>query len=130
MNRGDLPAPERRGPMTPGEYDALARAYADAQREMVRLREQAGDDPEMNKMVEQVIRDMQSLDPRKFPGNPALLERLRVGLLPNLQYLELQLRRKLDDGSGAGARSGAADKVPAGYTDQVAEYFRKLSRGH
>jgi hypothetical protein len=27
-------------------------------------------------------------------------------------------------------RSGATDKVPAGFTDAVAEYFRKLSKGH
>ena len=27
-------------------------------------------------------------------------------------------------------RSGGADRVAPGYTDAVAEYFRKLSKGH
>ena len=38
----------------------------------------AGESPEMQKEIEQMIRDMQRLDPGKFTGNPELVERIRA----------------------------------------------------
>jgi hypothetical protein len=72
---------------------------------------------------------MQAIDPKKFAGNPEMVERLRQSLLPNLERLELQLRRRLEETPGGAVRSALPDQIPAGYADKVAEYFRKLSRG-
>jgi hypothetical protein len=103
-------------------------AYREAVRDLGRLREALGENPEMMGDMQQLIREMQRLDPRQFPGNPQLLERMRTNVLPGLEQLALQLRRKLDDQQGVAARAGAPEPAPPGYADSVAEYFRKLSR--
>jgi len=54
---------------------------------------------------------------------------MRAQLLPVLEQLELKLRRDLEDKQGEGqARSATPDRVPSGYAEQVADYFRRLSR--
>ena len=41
----------------------------------------------------------------------------------------MELRRKVDEANGGGiVRSPGSEKVPHGYADKVAEYFRKLSK--
>jgi hypothetical protein len=72
---------------------------------------------------------MQRIDPKKFAGNPELVEQLRSQVLAGLEQLELQLRRQLDTQQAGSARTGTPQRVPAGYADAVAEYFRKLSKG-
>jgi hypothetical protein len=72
---------------------------------------------------------MQRIDPSRFPGNPGLLEQLRSQILPNMEQLEIQLRRKLEEKQGGQVRTAAGDQIPSGYADAVAEYFRKLSKG-
>jgi len=71
---------------------------------------------------------MQQLDPKRFPGNPALLEKIHGQVLPALEQLELQLRRQVDGGQSDQVLTGASEKVPTGYADAVAEYFRRLSK--
>jgi hypothetical protein len=48
-------------------------------------------------------------------------------LLSELDVLELQLRHKLDQTQGGTIRNADPAKIPAGYQDSVAEYYRKLS---
>ena len=50
-------------------------------------------------------------------------------LVSNLDSLELQLRRQLDEKQGGTIRNTDPAKIPAGYRDAVAEYYRKLSGG-
>ena len=40
-------------------------------RELNQLRQMVGDDPEAAKEVADLTRQMQRLDPNRFPGNPA-----------------------------------------------------------
>jgi hypothetical protein len=72
---------------------------------------------------------MRNLDPSRFPGNPALVEQMHQQLVSNVDALELQLRRQLDENRGGTIRNADPTKVPAGYRDSVAEYYRKLSGG-
>jgi hypothetical protein len=51
-------------------------------------------------------------------------------LVSGVDALELQLRRQLDESHGGTIRNADPAKVPAGYRDSVAEYYRKLSGGH
>jgi hypothetical protein len=52
-------------------------------------------------------------------------------LTSGLDALELQLRRQLDEKQGGTIRNADPSKVPAGYQESVAEYYRKLSSaGH
>ena len=50
-------------------------------------------------------------------------------LVSGVDALELQLRRQLDEGRSGAIRNTDPNKVPAGYKDSVAEYYRKLSGG-
>jgi len=83
-------------------------------------------DPEIARQVKQLEAEMQRLDPRRFPGNPALLEQLHGQVLSEVDNLELQLRRK-SDGQQSQIRAAAPMNVPPGYQDAVADYFRRLS---
>ena len=82
----------------------------------------------MARQIEETLREVQRWDPSKHPGNEALIwSRSARQILPNIEQLELQLRRKLEGKDGQ-VRSSAAERVPQGYGDAVAEYFRKLSK--
>jgi hypothetical protein len=85
------------------------------------------DSPEARQELQSLIEEMRRLDPSRFPGNPALVEQMRQQLLSGVDALELQLRRQLDEGRGGTIRNADPTKVPAGYQDSVAEYYRKLS---
>jgi hypothetical protein len=90
------------------------------------LRQQLQDDPEAARQVDALIQEMQKLDPRRFPGNPALVEQLHTQVLNDVDKLELQLRREASDKAGQ-IRSTDSAPVPSGYQDAVADYFRRLS---
>ena len=107
---------------------------ADTQREIKQgldllngVRSVAQDSPEARQQLRTLIDQMRSLDPSRFPGNPALVEQMRQQLTSGVDALELQLRRQLDDKRGGTIRNADPAKVPAGYQDSVAEYYRKLS---
>ena len=121
MNRGDRPLQSMAG--------GASRAWREGMQSLNELRSAAGDSPETQREIDAMIREMQKLDPNKFPGNPALLEQIRTQFLPSLEQLELKLRRELEGQQTGNVRSGIQERIPAGYADQVADYFRRLSRG-
>ena len=109
---------------------------ADAQRQidqglnlLNQVRAVVQDSPEARQQLQALIDQMRNLDPRRFPGNPALVEQMHQQLVSNVDALELQLRRQLDESRGGTIRNTDAAKVPAGYQESVAEYYRKLSGG-
>jgi hypothetical protein len=85
------------------------------------------DSPEARQQLQSLIEEMRNLDGRRFPGNPALVEQMRQQLIGNVDALELQLRRQLDEKQGGTIRNTDPTKIPPGYQDSVAEYYRKLS---
>jgi len=70
---------------------------------------------------------MRNLDPSRFPGNPALVEQMHQQLVSSVDALELQLRQQLNESRGGTIRNADPAKIPAGYRDSVADYYRKLS---
>ncbi len=104
------------------------RAYDDSMRELNQLRQAVRDNPDIEKQVQELIREMERLDPSRFPGNPALVEQLHSQALADVDKLELQLRRQLDDKESGQVRSGESSSVPQGYEEPVAEYYRRLSK--
>ena len=84
-------------------------------------------DAEAQSQIRQLITDMQHLDVRRFPGNPTMVEHIRQQLLSDVDTLELQLRRNLDDQQPGQIHSADPLAVPRGYEDAVADYFRRLS---
>ncbi len=120
--RGGPPVQPDNSPIPP------QRAYDDSMRDLNQLRQAVQEDPEMARQVQELIRQMQRLDPSRFPGNPALVEQLHTQVLADVDKLELQLRRQLDDKQSGQVRSGDTRTVPAGYEDSVADYYRRLSK--
>src|SRR5712692_5148201 len=120
--RGGPPVQPDNSPIPP------QRAYDDSMRDLNQLRQAVQEDPEMARQVQELIRQMQRLDPSRFPGNPALVEQLHTQVHADVDKLELQLRRQLDDKQSGQVRSGDTRTVPAGYEDSVADYYRRLSK--
>jgi hypothetical protein len=94
------------------------------------VRASVQDSPEARHQLQTLIDEMRSLDPSRFPGNPALVEQMHQQLLSGLDALELQLRRQLEETRGGTIRNADPTKIPAGYQGSVAEYYRKLSAGN
>ena len=102
--------------------------YRQGMSDLSRLRQSVGEDPELRRQVDELIRSMQKLDPKRFPGNPAMVDELYARVLTAADKLELQLRRDPDGGRTADVRSEDPLTVPAGYQAAVADYFRRLSK--
>jgi hypothetical protein len=109
---------------------------ADTQREIAQgldllnqVRPAVQESPEARQQLQALIDQMRNLDPKRFTGNPALVEQMHQQLLSGVDALELQLRHQLEESRGGTIRNTDPTKVPAGYQDSVAEYYRKLSVG-
>jgi len=109
---------------------------ADTQREidqglnlLNQVRAAVQDNPEARQALQSLIEQMRNLDPSRFPGNPGLVEQMHQQLVSGVDALELQLRRQLDENRGGTIRNTDPARVPAGYQDSVAEYYRRLSGG-
>jgi hypothetical protein len=87
------------------------------------------DNPEARQQLQSLIDQMRNLDPSRFPGNAALVEQMHQQLVSGVDALELKLRRQLEESHGGTIRNTDPTKVPPGYQDSVAEYYRKLSGG-
>ena len=85
---------------------------------------------EARQQLQTLIEEMRRLDPSRFPGNPALVEQMRQQLVSGVDALELQLRRQIEENHGSTIRNTDPARVPPGYQESVAEYYRKLSSGH
>lgn len=109
-------------PMDPG------RAIQEATRVLNEMRQQYKDNPDIAREITDLEREISRLTVGDI-ASQELQNRINREVLPNLEGLELRLRRQLEEQGSGQVRSGATDKVPPGYTDAVAEYFRKLSKG-
>jgi hypothetical protein len=109
---------------------------ADTQREidqglnlLNQVRAVVQDNPQAERELQSLIEQMRTLDPSRFPGNPSLVEQMHQQLVSDVDALELQLRRSLEENHGGTIRSADPAKVPPGYRDSVADYYRRLSTG-
>lgn len=127
LNDGTLQGPEGgRGAI---DRRGLEQAYSETVRQLEQLRASGGASDETRSELDALLARMRSLDPKRFPGNPELVEALRRGILPELERLELQLRRQAGQGSQEIRNAGPAP-VPPGYEKAVADYYRRLSKGN
>jgi hypothetical protein len=106
----------------------IERAYQEALRDLNDLRQTVRGEPGPLADIQDLLRELGRLDPRRFPGNPAMIEQLHTQVLSGVDKLELQIRREMDDKQSGQVRTGDALRVPDGYQDSVAEYFRRLSK--
>ena len=104
------------------------RTFQQGLAELNQLHHLAQNDPAALKEVQELAREMQRLDPRRFPGNPAMVEQLHTEVLSGVDKLELQLRHDANDQPGQ-VRTTKDSAVPPGYEEAVADYYRRLSKG-
>jgi hypothetical protein len=124
-NRYGQPGQRPAAPATSGYSSDTGETYQQGMRELSRLRQMTQRDPQAAQEVADLARQMQQLNPSRFPGNPAMVEQMHREVLSSVDRLELQLQH---DGASTGARTGKPYAVPAGYQDSVAEYYRRLSK--
>src|SRR5439155_23183932 len=102
--------------------------WRDTLQTLSQLEQQLRSDPGTARDIQGMLRELRQSDP--FPyGNDAMLSERIQAALAGIQQVEMELRRKVDDSTGGGTvRSPGGEKVPQGYEDKVADYFRKLSK--
>ena len=110
----------------PADPNEMAR---NAARDLNDMRQLFKDNPDVQKQITDVEHELQKLTIGEI-ATPELQQRLNREILPNLEALEVKLRRQVEEQGGGQVKSGATDKVPPGFSDAVAEYFRKLSKGN
>ena len=91
------------------------------------IRQANRDNPEIARDAAALEKELQNLAVGN-PSGPELEQRLSRTVLPQLESLEVQLRHELDEANGGQVRNPTADRTPAGFANDVAEYFRRLSR--
>ena len=100
-------------------------AYRESLRDMNQLRDFMRTHPEF---ANDMLQLMHALNPA-YTNDGELSQRIGREVLPQMERLELQLRRKLDEQNADQVRSAGSERVPPGYAEAIAEYFRKLSKG-
>jgi len=107
------------------------RSYEDAVRDVNRLQNAVRDNPDMLRQLRDIGNILPALDPNRYPGGMGRdLERLFVQAMTNIEQVEVQLRRKVEEQNGGAIRSATPQPPPPGYADAVADYFRRLSKDH
>jgi hypothetical protein len=125
-NNAELPHPA--APDTtpiPGDAEEVIRQGL---HDLDQLKRSVGDDPAARREVDELVRSMQNLDPRRFPGNPAMIQEMYARVLASADRLELQLHHQPDTARLEEVRSDSPPPVPVGYEAAVGEYFRRLSK--
>jgi hypothetical protein len=103
-------------------------AYRNAMQSLQQLQQQYRNDPNASRDINNMIRDFRQSDPFHYSNEGLLSDRIQAALA-NIEQVEMELRRKVGQDVGDGSiRSPGSEPVPQGYSDAVAEYFRKLSK--
>lgn len=114
------------GPVQPyNGWVPLDQGYRESQRDLNSLRDFMRNNPDF---ATDYLNLMHALNPA-YQNDAELEGRISREVLPNIERLELELRRKLDEKSGDQVRSAGTETIPQGYSDAVADYYRKLSKG-
>jgi len=130
MNTGERQIPDTGLRPGPEAFRQWERIYREQLQELQALSRISREYPGIAEDVRELIEAMKRLDPRRFPGNPQLVDQLRTQLLPALEQVELRLRRELGSAGTGQVHSGSTEPPPPGYAEAVAEYFRRLSQAN
>jgi hypothetical protein len=103
----------------------LEQAYRESLRDLNQIRDFIRQNPDVAGDYSNLMR---ALNPQFASNDAELSQRLSHEVLPEMERFELELRRKLDDQNADQVRSAGSETVPPGYSDAVADYFRKLSK--
>jgi hypothetical protein len=119
------------GPVTPGNGSAaegpmpMEQAYRESLRDLNQIRDFVRQNPDVAGDYSNLSR---ALNPGFVSNDAELSNRLNHEVIPEMERLELDLRRKLEEKNSDQVRSAGTETVAPGYSDAVADYFRKLSK--
>jgi hypothetical protein len=119
---GNLPT----GQVPPGPAQAEA-VYGDLMRDLARLRGSVADDKDAARQYQELVRQAQQLDPKRWATNGQLSEVIGAQLTNALDEVELMIRRKMDASDGS-VRSTNPRNTPPGYADAYSKYTKSLSK--
>jgi hypothetical protein len=108
-----------------GNPQDTEQAYRRQLREFTQLNQMVMNDPALTREIKDLTRRMQELDPKRFPGNPALVEQMHREVLSSIDRIEMEL---MNHRPTVEARSGKPASIPIGYEESVADYYRRLSK--
>jgi hypothetical protein len=114
------------GPVNPQQFQ---QSYRDTMQSLQQLQQQMRDDPNTARDIQGLIRDLRQFDPFTYSNDPMLAARIQAAIA-GVEQVEMELRRKVEEATpGAGSvRSPGGERVPQGYEDKVADYYRKLGK--
>ena len=99
-----------------------------ATRELNDMRQMFKDNPDLTRQLGDVEREISRLAVGDI-SSAELQNRLNREVLPNLESLEVQLRRQVEQQNGVQVRSGSTDKVPAGYASGGGGVLPEIEQG-
>ena len=102
-------------------------AFRDVVRGLDRLRAAAGNDQELQREIQDLERRAMQLDPKHRTNDPRLQGIIQAQVLTGVEQIELMLRKKLDSTRNS-IRSNHPANMPPGYSQAVAEYYKRLSK--
>ncbi|HKD07430.1 MAG TPA: hypothetical protein VKB79_16125 [Bryobacteraceae bacterium] len=115
-----------RGPVIQSPVQAEG-AYSELMRDLARLRGSVADDKDLAREYQDLVRNAQQLDPKRWATNGQLDTIISGQLSTALDEVELLLRRKMDANDGS-VRSANPTNAPPGYSEALREYYKRLSR--
>jgi hypothetical protein len=115
------------GNVNPQSPDYQAQ-YRQTLQSLQQLQQQLKGDPATAKDIAALLQQIRQLDPYAYANDPLLAQRIQAAVVANVEQVEMELRRKVEDTGGGNIRSPGTEKVPPGYSDATAEYFKKLSK--
>ena len=74
-----------------------------------------------------IINQLRAFDNERLFSDPKALEQLQAAALDRLKKFEFDLRKKVGSDNSQLSLSGS-DEVPAGFRQDVEEYYRKLAK--
>jgi hypothetical protein len=101
--------------------------YNDLVRDLGRLRGQLGNDKDLAREYQQLMGEVQQIDPKQWGAHQQMQDVIEGQLRSAIDEVELLLRRKLAANDGS-VRSVNPRNTPPGYSNAVAEYYKRLSK--
>lgn len=108
--------------------DDIRRDLTETTRDVRNLIPQLGNQGLTEADLEAIRNITRQLEQARFSGGDELLDRELKANLALLEQLELRLAQSLQGDKSANVRTAVAERVPEGYKDAVAEYYRRLSK--
>lgn len=106
--------------------EQFGREWRQRMEEAQELSQSLRQDAELGREARRLLQRMQQFDPSRVFSDEEEVRRLRATIIDGFHQLELQINQALQDSEEQFLRPVNPDEVPAGFREQVEEYYRSL----